>query len=102
MILEVNGESLRDIAAAVAAALKRPGAPDLLETVEHKVLKAIRSREDALELEAEEARALHEALIKRAWDQRRNTEGEDYADLAERIARALNDPVPPLEVIDET
>lgn len=91
MILEVNPESLRDIAAAVHAAIKRePEAVELVE-VEKLVLSGIRSGERYLQLESAQASVLRDALLKRAWDQRNTGEGFDYADLAERIEGALDD-----------
>ena len=91
MILEVTPENLRDIAAAVSAARKRAPGTAVLDAVEARVLGALRRGEDALELADEQAQALRNALLLRAWDQRDNTEGYDYSDLADRIRQALED-----------
>jgi hypothetical protein len=91
MIFEVSQENLRDIAAAVNAARKREPAVAVLSTLEAKVLGALSRRQDFLELDNVEAQALRNALLQRAYDQRDNSEGYDYSDLADRIARALDD-----------
>lgn len=90
MILEVTGESIRDIAAAVHAARKKEPAIDILAALERKVMGTIQQRGETLELESQEAQALRNVLMQRAYDQRRTTEGTDYADLAERIGNALD------------
>lgn len=90
MILEVSAESIRDIAAAVHAARKREPDIEILSAVERKVLGAIQKRNETLELEAQEAQALRNVLLRRAYDQRRTSEGTDYADLADRIGNALD------------
>ena len=90
MILEVTPESIRDIAAAVHAARKRSPEIELLADVEKKVLAAIQQRSGTLVLENQEAQALRNVLLQRAYDQRRTTEGTDYSDLAERIGNALD------------
>ena len=99
MILEVNAESIRDIAAAVHAARRREPGIEILSAVERKVLGAIQQRNETLELEDQEAAALRNVLMQRAYDQRNTTEGTDYADLADRIAQALDLEEPPLDVI---
>ena len=90
MILEVTSESIRDIAAAVHAARKREPEITILADVEKKVLAAIQQRTATLVLENNEAQALRNVLLQRAYDQRRTTEGTDYADLADRIGNALD------------
>jgi hypothetical protein len=90
MILEVTAESIRDIAAAVHAARKREPEIEILAALERKVLAGIQQKNETLELESQEAQALRNVLMQRAYDQRRTTEGTDYADLAERIGRALD------------
>ncbi len=99
MILEVTSESIRDIAAAVHAARKREPDIALLADVEKKVLAAIQQRSLTLVLENNEAQALRNVLLQRAYDQRRTTEGTDYSDLADRIGTALDteDDLIPLE-----
>ena len=99
MILEVNKESIRDIAAAVHAARRREPGIEILSAVERKVLGAIQQRSETLELEDQEAAALRNVLMQRAYDQRNTTEGTDYSDLADRIAQALEIEEPPLDVI---
>ena len=89
MILEVTSESIRDIAAAVHAARKREPDIAILADVERKVMGAIQQRSGTLDLEKQEAQALRNVLLQRAYDQRRTTEGTDYSDLAERIDNAL-------------
>lgn len=96
MILEVTGASIRDVAAAIHSAKKREPKVEMLRTLERKVLTAIQERQDVLQLEPEEANALRNVLLYRAWDQRNTSEGEDYADLAERIRRNLEVDIPPL------
>ena len=90
MILEVTPDSIRDVAAAVHAARKREPDIEILAALERKVLVAIQQKHETLELESQEAQALRNVLMQRAYDQRRTTEGTDYADLAERIGNALD------------
>lgn len=90
MILEVTPESIRDIAAAVHAARKRDADADILAGLERKVLQGIQQKTATLTLETDEAQALRNVLLQRAYDQRRTTEATDYSDLAERIANALD------------
>ncbi len=90
MILEVTSESIRDIAAAVHAARKREPEIDLLAAVERMVMGAIKDKSETLELSSQEAASLRNVLLQRAYDQRRNAEGTDYSDLAERIGNALD------------
>ena len=90
MILEVTSESIRDIAAAVHAARKRAPDTEILAAVEKKVLAGIQQKTTTLVLESQEAQALRNVLLQRAYDQRRTTEGTDYSDLAERIGNALD------------
>jgi hypothetical protein len=101
VILEINAESIRDIAAAVHAARKREPDADVLASVERKVLGAIQQRTETLELEDQEAAALRNVLLRRAYDQRNTTEAEDYAGLAERIARALDAEEPDLSTVPD-
>jgi hypothetical protein len=89
MILEVTAESIRDIAAAVHAARKREPDIEILASVERKVMGTIQKRSTTIDLEKQEAQALRNVLLQRAYDQRRTTEGTDYSDLAERIDNAL-------------
>jgi hypothetical protein len=98
MIFEASQENLRDIAAAVSAAIKREPSVSVLSRIETKVLSAIRRREDALELDAEEAQSMRNALMRRAYDQRDNSEGYDYSDLADRLGRALDEQAIDLEM----
>jgi hypothetical protein len=91
MILEVDPEAIRDIAAAVNAARKREPKIDVLLTLERKVLQAIQKRSGTLELEAQEGQAMRNILLQRAFDQRNTPEAEDYSDLAERILGALEE-----------
>ncbi len=100
MILEINPEAIRDIAAAVNAARKRDSSIEVLRDVERKVLVAIREKSSSLELGDQEAAALRNILMQRAYDQRNTTEGTDYADLAERIARDLDSEEPPMIVTE--
>ncbi|MGH2758934.1 MAG: hypothetical protein ACRDKJ_05145 [Actinomycetota bacterium] len=100
MILEINPEAIRDIAAAVHAARKREPSIEILVVVEKKVMDAIQDRSNTLELAEQEARALRNVLMQRAYDQRRTSEGNDYADLADRIAQDLETEAPPLETED--
>lgn len=97
VILEVTTENLRDIAAALHAARKREPGALILEQLESRVLRGLSTNLDALELDAQQAQALRNALLQRAWDQRSTSEGYDYSDLADRIGRALSDELPPLE-----
>lgn len=90
MILEVTSESIRDLAAAVHAARKREPELDILTALERKVMAGIQQRSETLELENQEAQALRNVLLRRAYDQRNTTEGTDYSDLAERIGNALD------------
>lgn len=99
MILEISAESVRDIAAAVHAARKREPDATVLLAVERKVLSAIQQRTETLELEDQEAAALRNVLLRRAYDQRNTTEAHDYADLAERIGRALDSETPDLSTV---
>ena len=102
MILEVDPENLRDIAAAVHAAHKREPGSGVFASVERLVLQALQERERFLVLEPAQAEALKQALLKRAWDQRNTSEGFDYADLADRIDGALDEQALPREdVLDE-
>lgn len=96
MILEVTQEDLRDIAAAVHAARKREPSADVMAAVERKVFTAIRSHQETLELAHDEAQALRNVLLMRAYDQRRTPEGLDYTELADRIGRDLDTEAPPL------
>ena len=96
MILEIDAEAIRDIAAAVHAARKREPGIEILTVVERKVLTAIQRREYTLELDQQEAQALRNVLLRRAYDQRNTTEAEDYSDLAERIGRDLDAQEPPM------
>lgn len=100
MILEVNSEAIRDIAAAVHAARKREPGIEILAEVERKVLGAIQNRRNTLELGTQQAQALRNVLMQRAYDQRRTAEAHDYQDLAERIANYLDSEAPPLETRD--
>ncbi len=99
MILEINSESIRDIAAAVHAARKREPGATVLTQVERKVLEAIQRRIETLELDDQEAAALRNVLLQRAYDQRNTSEASDYADLAERIAGALDMEEPDLSSV---
>lgn len=101
MILEIDPDSIRDIAAAVNAARKREPSVTVLSEVERKVLDAIRQRVYTLELGDQEAAALRNVLLRRAYDQRNTSEGEDYATLAERISNALDMEEPDLEAVRE-
>lgn len=96
MILEVSAENIRDIAAAVHSAKKREPSVTVLRQLERKVLGAIQNRQETLELESDEAQALRNVLLFRAYDQRNTPEGQDYADLAERIRVDLEAEAPPL------
>jgi hypothetical protein len=96
MILEIDPEAIRDIAAAVHAARRREPDIDILSTLERKVMEAIQHRRETLELEDQEAAALRNVLLQRAYDQRKTTEGADYQELAERIAQDLDIEEPPL------
>ena len=98
MILEINAEAIRDIAAAVNAARKRDPSIEVLREVEKKVLTAIRDKSSSLEVGDQEAAALRNILMQRAYDQRNTSEATDYADLAERIARYLDSEEPPMIV----
>jgi hypothetical protein len=102
MILEINAEAIRDIAAAVNAARKRDSSIEVLRDVERKVLTAIREKSSSLELGDQEAAALRNILMQRAYDQRNTTEATDYADLAERIARDLDSEEPPMIVREQS
>lgn len=102
MILEVNPENLRDIAAAVHAAHKREPDSEVLASVEKIVLHSLTTKERFLELDPDQATALKDALLRRAWAQRSTSEGFDYADLADRIDGALNEGSMPVDnVVDE-
>lgn len=96
MILEINPEAIRDIAAAVHAARRREPDIEIIAAVEHKVMEAIQRRSNTLELEDQEAKSLRNVLLQRAYDQRRTPEGTDYQELSERIAIALEIEEPPL------
>lgn len=100
VILEIDAEAVRDIAAAVHAARKREPGIEILSEVERKVLGAIRQRSPALELDDQEAQALRNVLLQRAYDQRNTSEATDYADLADRIGGALDAEEPPLQTTD--
>ncbi|HYZ92239.1 MAG TPA: hypothetical protein VFA34_07585 [Actinomycetota bacterium] len=102
MILEINPEAIRDIAAAVHAARRREPDIQIIAAVEQKVMEAIQHRTTTLELEDQEAASLRNVLLKRAYDQRRTPEGTDYQELAERIGRALDSEAPPLITNDRT
>jgi hypothetical protein len=95
MILEVDPEAIRDIAAAVHAARRIEPEIEILIAVERKVMTAIRTRSETLELEDQEAQALRNVLQRRAYEQRNTTEGNDYSDLADRISTALDIGEPP-------
>lgn len=97
MILEINPEAIRDIAAAVHAARRREPDIEILGALERKVLEAIQLRSKTLELADQEAQSLRNVLMQRAYDQRRTTEAADYQDLAERILRALDEAPPVIE-----
>lgn len=96
MILEINPEAIRDIAAAVHAARRREPGIEVIAIVERKVLGAIKDRSNTLELEPQEAQSLRNVLLQRAYDQRRTTEAADYEELAERIAQDLDTEAPPV------
>ena len=100
MILEVDAEAVRDIAAAVHAARRVEPDIEILGTVERKVMTAIRERSVFLELEDQEAQALRNVLMRRAYEQRNTTEGPDYSDLAERIGVALETEDVPLQTTE--
>jgi hypothetical protein len=102
MILEINPEAIRDIAAAVHAARRREPDIEIIAAVEHKVMEAIQHRTNTLELSDQEAASLRNVLLQRAYDQRRTTEGTDYQELAERIAQALEIEEPPLITNERT
>lgn len=97
MILEVSAEDIRDIAAAIHAARKREPSAHVLTELQPRVMSAIQRREETIELGEQEAQALRNALLQRAYDQRNTSEGMDYSDLAERIGRALDAVTPPLD-----
>ncbi len=96
VILEVDKEAIRDIAAAIHAARKREPSIEILAALERKALAAIQQKSVSLELTDDEARALRNVLQRRAYDQRNTTEGTDYMDLAERISNDLDTDEPPL------
>jgi hypothetical protein len=100
MILEVGTESVRDIAAAVHAARRIEPDIEILAAVERKVMTAIRERSEILELGDQEAQALRNVLMRRAYEQRNTIEGTDYSDLADRIGRALEIEEPPLQTTE--
>jgi len=100
MILEVDAEAVRDIAAAVHAARRIEPDIEILAAVERKVMTAIRERSEILELEDQEAQALRNVLMRRAYEQRNTIEGTDYSDLADRIGRALETDEPPLQTTE--
>src|SRR5439155_9582247 len=95
MILEVDTETVRDIAAAVHAARRIEPDIEILVAVERKVMTAIRERAEILELGDQEAQALRNVLMRRAYEQRNTTEGSDYSALADRIALASEREEPP-------
>lgn len=97
MILEVSAENLRDVAAAVHAARKREPREMVVRAIERKVLSALGSRAEALELDAQEAQALRNILLMRAHDQRRTAAANEYIELADRIRRDLEVQAPPLD-----
>jgi hypothetical protein len=96
MILEINPEAIRDIAAAVHAARRREPDIEILAVVEKKVLDAIQDKSHTLELDDQEAQSLRNVLMQRAYDQRRTQEAADYEELADRILRDLDSEVSPL------
>lgn len=96
MILEIDPEAIRDIAAAVHAARRREPEIQILISVERKVMDAIQHRSETLELEDQEAASLRNVLMQRAYDQRKTAEATDYQELAERIATDLEIEEPPL------
>jgi hypothetical protein len=100
MILEVDAEAIRDIAAAVHAARRIEPDIAILIAVERKVLTAIRERSETLELEDQEAQAMRNVLQRRAYEQRNTTEGTDYSDLADRIGAALEIEDVPLQTTE--
>jgi hypothetical protein len=100
MILEVDTEAVRDIAAAVHAARRIEPDIQILAAVERKVMTAIQQRAEILELEDQEAQALRNVLMRRAYEQRNTIEGTDYSDLADRIAGALETEEPPLQTTE--
>ena len=100
MILEVDTEAIRDIAAAVHAARRIEPDIEILVAVERKVMLAIRERSEILELGDQEAQALRNVLMRRAYEQRNTSEGTDYSDLADRIGRALETDEPPLQTTE--
>jgi hypothetical protein len=100
MILEVDAETIRDIAAAVHAARRIEPEIEILIAVERKVLTAIRERSETLELEDQEAQAMRNVLQRRAYEQRNTTEGNDYSDLAARIGAALEIEDVPLQTTE--
>jgi hypothetical protein len=100
MILEIDPEAVRDIAAAVHAARRVEPDIEILVEVERKVMTAIRERTGILELGDQEAQALRNVLMRRAYEQRNTTEGTDYSDLAERIGTALETEEPPLQTTE--
>jgi hypothetical protein len=100
MILEVDTETVRDIAAAVHAARRIEPDIEILAALERKVMTAIRERSEILELEDQEAQALRNVLMRRAYEQRNTVEGADYSDLADRIGRALETDEPPLQTTE--
>jgi hypothetical protein len=100
MIFEVDAEAIREIAAAVHAARRIEPDIEILIAVERKVLTAIRARSETLELEDQEAQAMRNVLQRRAYEQRNTTEGNDYADLADRIGAALEIEDVPLQTTE--
>jgi len=100
MILEVDAEAVRDIAAAVHAARRIEPDIAILAAVERKVMTAIQQRSEILELEDQEAQALRNVLMRRAYEQRNTIEGADYTDLADRIGLALDSEEPPLQTTE--
>ncbi len=100
VILEIDPGAIRDIAAALHAARKREPSIEILSALERKVMEAITKRSPALELGDQEAQALRNVLMQRAYDQRNTTEGIDYMELADRIGGALEAKEPPLQTTD--
>jgi hypothetical protein len=100
MILEIDAEAVRDIAAAVHAARRIEPDIAILIHVERKVMTAIRERSGTLVLEDQEAQSLRNVLMRRAYEQRNTIEATDYSDLADRIGGALEAEEPPLQTTE--
>src|SRR5204862_2250285 len=75
MILEIDTEAIRDIAAAVHAARRIEPDIEILAAVERKVMTAIRERSEILELGDQEAQSLRNVPMRRAYEQRNTTDG---------------------------